>query len=190
MAATPTAYQSTLNTNEENALGKKFFVFVAGTTNGTHQFIVEKMISFGQTEVKFLEECDYILVFCPVVSRVGTDIADALSTMPRGKSAILVVMHHTFDSNCVVAESRRQVDDPHVRLTVDCLFHEGKLLNSNQNEIMWHEVKKFLRVPAIQMSPRWNLNRRWLIPLTVVISVGVVLGVILPVLMIEMHKGK
>lgn len=69
------------------------------------------------------------------------------------KPAILVVMHHTFDTDYVAGESRRQVDNPHVRLTVDCLFYEDKLLNSNQNEIMWHEVKKFVRVsPPTQVS--------------------------------------
>lgn len=69
------------------------------------------------------------------------------------KPAILVVMHHTFDTDYVAGESRRQVDNPHVRLTVDCLFYEDKLLNSNQNEIMWHEVKKFLWVsPPTQVS--------------------------------------
>lgn len=75
------------------------------------------------------------------------------------KPAILVVMHHTFDTDYVAGESRRQVDNPHVRLTVDCLFYEDKLLNSNQNEIMWHEVKKFLRVsPPTQVSD-WSNTR-------------------------------
>lgn len=189
MAETPTSYQSTPNTNEENALGKKFFVFEAGNTNGAHHFIVRKMISFGQREVNSLEECDYILVFCPAVTRVGTDINDALSNMPRGKPAILVVMHHTFNSGHVVTESRRQVDDPHVRLTVDCLFHEGKLLKSNQNEIMWHEVKKFLRVPPTQMSSCQNFMDPWMILLMVFISVCVVVVVVIfAVYMTKMHK--
>lgn len=75
-----------------------------------------------------------------------------------GKPAILVVMHHTFNKDYAVGESWRQVDNPHVRLTVDCLFHENKLLKSNQNEIMWHDVKKFLRVPPTQVSD-WSNTR-------------------------------
>ncbi|KAL3979428.1 thrombospondin 2/3/4/5 [Sarotherodon galilaeus] len=152
--------ETTLSANIK-FLWKKFHVWLAGRTNGAHSETVQKLKDIGHTEVDRPEDCDYLLVFCPVVSRVGTDITDALNSKPRGKPAILVVMHHTFDSNCVVAESRRQVDDPHVCLTVDCLFHEGKLLNSNLNEIMWHEVKKFLRVPAIQVIS-WETFHVWL----------------------------
>uniref|UniRef100_A0A3Q2W4M9 Uncharacterized protein n=1 Tax=Haplochromis burtoni TaxID=8153 RepID=A0A3Q2W4M9_HAPBU len=99
----------------------------------------EKMISFGQREVNSPEECDYLLVFCPAVSRVGTDITDALSNLPfdlvasvltGSKPMILVVMHHTINPHYVVSKSQRQVNNGNVHLTVDCLFYEDKLLNS------------------------------------------------------------
>ncbi|XP_030578093.1 uncharacterized protein LOC115774815 [Archocentrus centrarchus] len=151
MPETPRASQSFPYTNEENALGKKFFVFKAGNTSDAHRFFVKKLSRVGQIEVTSAEGCDYILVFCPVVSRVGTNIAEALDNMPSGKPAILVVMHHTFDCDRVPGESRRQVNNPNVRLTVDCLFYEGKFLDCNRNDIMWHDVQTFLRVPDKQM---------------------------------------
>lgn len=69
-------------------------------------------------------------------------------TFPGGKAAILVVMHHTFDKNLTITESRRQVTHPDVRLTVDCLFFEGKLLSCNTNRAARDQIQKWLRVPT------------------------------------------
>lgn len=53
-------------------------------------------------------------------------------------------MHHTFEQNHVVAESRRLVKNSNVYLTVDFLFYEGKLLKCNHNDLAWFDVKKYL----------------------------------------------
>lgn len=66
------------------------------------------------------------------------------------KPTILVVMHHTFNPSQIVADSRRQVEDPKVYLTVDCLFYEGKLLNCDRNDIAWFEICRCL---GISTSP-------------------------------------
>ncbi|CAI5684492.1 unnamed protein product [Oreochromis niloticus] len=126
---------------QEQVLWKKFYVWLAGRTNGAHSETVQKLKDIGHTEVDRPEDCDYLLGFCPVVSRVGTDITDALNIKPPGKPVILVVMHHTFDPRHVVAKSSRQVNDPDVCLTVDCLFYERKLLKCSLNEIMWADIK-------------------------------------------------
>uniref|UniRef100_W5LZ52 Uncharacterized protein n=1 Tax=Lepisosteus oculatus TaxID=7918 RepID=W5LZ52_LEPOC len=70
-------------------------------------------------------QCDAIMTFCPVSSRIGTDIDAALQMIPgkRDKPAALVVMHHTYNPEAVVAESSRLVTRRDT-LTVDCLFHE------------------------------------------------------------------
>uniref|UniRef100_A0AAX7V0R2 Uncharacterized protein n=1 Tax=Astatotilapia calliptera TaxID=8154 RepID=A0AAX7V0R2_ASTCA len=126
---------------------KKFFVWEAGKTNGAHFPVVQILKSIGQTDVTSATECDYLLVFCPVVSRVGTDIVNRKATFnmqaKSPNSLILVVMHHTFDPHHVVAESRRQVNNPNVHLTVDCLFFEGHLLSCNLNDTMSGDIKKF-----------------------------------------------
>ncbi|XP_051265645.1 uncharacterized protein LOC127368643 [Dicentrarchus labrax] len=125
---------------------KRFFVSLVGKTNGAHLELVTKLKGFGQIEVKSFGESDYLLVFCPIVSRVGTDISEALDKLPGGKPAILVVMHHTFNPDQVLPESRRLVDNPNVKLTVDCLFYEDKLLESNRNYTAWIDVQKYLGV--------------------------------------------
>ncbi len=56
-------------------------------------------------------------------------------------------MHHTFDPDHVVAESRRLVEKPNIRLTVDCLFYEDKLLNCERNDIAWFDILKCIGVP-------------------------------------------
>ncbi|XP_044024958.1 uncharacterized protein LOC122863019 isoform X2 [Siniperca chuatsi] len=135
---------------------KKFFVSLAGTTNGAHQSFVAKLKGAGQTEVSSPEVSDYVLVFCPIASRVGIDISEALDNFPVGKPAILVVMHHTFNSDHVVAESRRLVNNPNVHLTVDCLFYEGRLLECNRNDIALLDIKNFLGVSASQVMTRFT----------------------------------
>ncbi|XP_032398647.1 uncharacterized protein LOC116706112 [Etheostoma spectabile] len=130
--------------------GRNVYVHLAGETNGAHRAFVKKLKDGGHTEVQSPGESDYLLVFCPIASQVGTDICEALDHIPGGKPAILVVMHHTFDPDRVVAPSRRQVDNPSVLLTVDCLFYERKLLECNRNEIAWHDVQKCLGIPLSQ----------------------------------------
>lgn len=62
---------------------KVFRVILAGRTNGAHRSIVQKLKDIGQTEETSTQESDYCVIFCPVVSRVGTDIAEALNKIPR-----------------------------------------------------------------------------------------------------------
>ncbi|CAJ1077903.1 unknown protein%2C partial [Xyrichtys novacula] len=99
----------------------------------------------GQREVSIPEDSDYILLFCVISSRVGTDVGEALENAPRGKEVILVVMHHTYDPDYITAESRRLVENPNVLLVVDCYFHEGQLLQCDRNDNALSDIKKFLR---------------------------------------------
>ncbi len=62
------------------------------------------------------------------------------------KLTILVVMHHTFNPDLVVAESKRLVEHSNVRLVVDCLFYEDKFLRCNRNDIAWYEIQRFFGV--------------------------------------------
>lgn len=57
-------------------------MFLSGKTNEGHHDFVEKLKGVDHTEVDSPEQCDYLVVFCPVVSRVGTDIREALDKMP------------------------------------------------------------------------------------------------------------
>lgn len=68
-----------------------------------------------------------------------------------GKRAILVVMHHTYNPQHVVAKSRSQVNNSNVHLTVDCLFYEDQLLDCDLNNTMWNDIRRTLRSPNHQV---------------------------------------
>lgn len=72
------------------SLGSRRFYYVseAGNTGGAHQEWLDGIRRRGQIEVYSPEQSDYLLVFCPVVSRVGTDIQEALKNSP-GRSYCL-----------------------------------------------------------------------------------------------------
>ncbi|XP_053532880.1 uncharacterized protein LOC108261615 isoform X13 [Ictalurus punctatus] len=101
----------------------------------------------GLQKVQKVDESDFILVFCPIVSRAGTDIEAAvknLNTLAGNKPALLVVLHHTFDPECVVPDSSRAVkrDDT---ITVDCLFHEDQgLLQCRRNNEGFNSVSEWI----------------------------------------------
>uniref|UniRef100_A0A673FJ41 Uncharacterized protein n=1 Tax=Sinocyclocheilus rhinocerous TaxID=307959 RepID=A0A673FJ41_9TELE len=91
----------------------------------------------GSTEVHKVEDCDVILIFCPIVSRAGTDIVAALNelnTCSASKPAILMVFHHSFEPDKILPDSSRFINRRNT-LTVDCLFNEDAgLLTCNRNE--------------------------------------------------------
>lgn len=62
-------------------------------------------------------------------------------------------MHHTFNPNTIIIESRAQVTRPDVRLTTDSLFYEGKRVPCNYNRIAWNQIQTCLGVPAPQVNP-------------------------------------
>lgn len=71
----------------------KYYTLITGSMSG-HEASIERDLKKqipGLQKVQKLEECDFILVFCPVVSRAGTNLDAAvkrLSTQP-GKTSIM-----------------------------------------------------------------------------------------------------
>ncbi|XP_058238969.1 uncharacterized protein LOC131348230 [Hemibagrus wyckioides] len=127
----------------------KYFTLVTGKTLGHHVEIemkLQKVIPHLQ-KVMNLEETDFILVFCPVVSKAGTDIEAAvkmLITQAGNKPAVLVVLHHTFNPELIVPDSSRSVKRWNM-ITVDCLFHEDQgLLTCSKNHEALSKVTNWL----------------------------------------------
>lgn len=65
--------------------GRRFFVVEAGRPNEAHAEYISGLNRIGHIEVSSSAECDYIVVFCPIASRVGTDIGEALESLPGRK---------------------------------------------------------------------------------------------------------
>ncbi|XP_042564166.1 uncharacterized protein LOC122133019 isoform X2 [Clupea harengus] len=95
-------------------------------------------------DVSKVEDCDVILAFCPVISRVGTDIEAALQDIPEGKPLALVVLHQTFDSNYIVPDTRRFLKRADA-ISVDCLFTDDGLMGCSRNDDAVQAVAEFLR---------------------------------------------
>ncbi|KAJ8377776.1 hypothetical protein AAFF_G00253920 [Aldrovandia affinis] len=136
-------------TGKEPKLAKmvKVYSVLAGDTKDTHKAFIKRIAVTGTV---CIDECSAILVFCPVASRAGIDIDEALQKIPdgqAGKMIILVVMHHTIDPNHHVPkirELRTRNDQP--ALIVDCLFHEKRgLLRCNCNDNAITCVQKKLK---------------------------------------------
>lgn len=75
-----------------------------------------------------------------------------VSAFTADKSTIPVVMHHTFNPKNVIANSRDQVTEPNVLLTVDCFFFGRKLLTCNRNELACYEIQKFWGISPSQVK--------------------------------------
>ncbi|XP_053473848.1 uncharacterized protein LOC128603442 [Ictalurus furcatus] len=126
----------------------KHFTLITGKTLG-HDVSIERKLQEvipGLRKVQKVEESDFILVFCPIVSRAGTEAAvKKLNTLAGNKPAVLVVLHHTFDLECVVPDSSRAVKRENT-ITVDCLFHEDQgLLQCRKNNEGFNSVSEWIK---------------------------------------------
>uniref|UniRef100_A0A8C1ZC25 Uncharacterized protein n=1 Tax=Cyprinus carpio TaxID=7962 RepID=A0A8C1ZC25_CYPCA len=114
-----------------------------------------------------VDVCDVILVFCPIVSRAGTDIDAALNelnTCPASKSAIFVVFHLTFDPDKIVPDSSIYVIRRNT-LTVNCLFSEDKgLLTCDMNEKALAKIVQYdLEQGTEPPTAPWVPQHKWLL---------------------------
>ncbi|MEQ2307925.1 hypothetical protein AMECASPLE_023065 [Ameca splendens] len=125
----------------------KIFSYVAGNTLDSHEEILKKLKKRGATIEPNQENCDYTIIFCPIVSRFETDIQSALSTMPGSSSVILVAMHHTYDPNYPLP-GKRNLDNTAVRGLLEFLFFEKKgLLKCSCNSMAKKALYKKLGLP-------------------------------------------
>ncbi|KAK2819931.1 hypothetical protein Q7C36_021577 [Tachysurus vachellii] len=122
----------------------KFHILVTGNDLNCHKHILK---SLGiKDEGISMDQCDVIIAFVPIVSRAGTDIQAALQMIPESRPAVLVALHHTFDSDYIAPDSRRNIDRSNI-FSVDMLFYENVgLLNSFKNTKALEETTKHLQI--------------------------------------------
>ncbi|KAF4090894.1 hypothetical protein AMELA_G00030790 [Ameiurus melas] len=103
----------------------RFHKMVIGNDMNVHKAFLSGLGISRQDAECSVDQSDVIIAFIPIVSRAGTDIGAALEKIPENRPVVLVVLHHTFNLDCVVPESRRNISRSNV-LAVDCLFHEDQ----------------------------------------------------------------
>ncbi|XP_043095922.1 uncharacterized protein LOC122345658 isoform X2 [Puntigrus tetrazona] len=149
--------------NKPKTKGVKMFCISAGNVDNCYQKfigILENRFK-SLSKVHTVDESDVILVFCPIVSRAGTDIDSALNKLKchtdsektvQLKPTVLVVLHHTFDSEKVMPDSSQYVKRTDI-LTVDCLFNEDTgLLNCQKNLAVVQKVVNWLNLQVMKQE--------------------------------------
>ncbi|XP_047665373.1 interaptin-like [Tachysurus fulvidraco] len=126
----------------------KFKLILSGKTLNSHKHFIDRLNQLVHLkEVNTEDECDFILGFCTIVSRAGTDIEAAkkrLHNFSDTKPVVLVVLHHTFDTECVVPDSSKCVNRKNM-IAVDCLFYEDTgLLQCLKNNESLDKTSQYL----------------------------------------------
>ncbi|XP_040921158.1 uncharacterized protein si:ch211-245h14.1 [Toxotes jaculatrix] len=138
----------------------KYQMIVSGKTFDAHLQLMEQVKGQykGQDKVQFTEssqDCKIVIVFCPVVSRIGSDVEAAMTCVKDDKPVILVLMHHTRDPKCTTSR-RTWTDGTHVVSQVNVFYHETKngLLKCEQNDAAASEIRKeLLKHCGVSASP-------------------------------------
>ncbi|XP_050924850.1 uncharacterized protein LOC108874507 [Lates calcarifer] len=130
----------------------KVFCEVTGQTFGAHETILQQVKKKGltSTQVKIttdLQECDVIIVFCPIVSRAGSDVKAATRNMSGSKPIILVLMHHTRKPDHSTGGKMWSETFPGIVLEVNVLYHETEsgLLTCSENDKAIKKIRKELK---------------------------------------------
>ncbi|XP_062287837.1 uncharacterized protein LOC133993023 [Scomber scombrus] len=111
----------------------KVYSKVTGKTFGAHQVLLDKVKSMSRSvtveTTEDLQESHIVIAFCPITSRVGSDVEAAMTDITGScgqKPVILVLMHHTRDVEYSTAGRRWSDVYDNVVLDVHVLFHETK----------------------------------------------------------------
>ncbi|KAI2664534.1 Mannitol-specific phosphotransferase enzyme IIA component [Labeo rohita] len=95
----------------------------------------KKLKKSGLKEVSSPDGCHFILFFCPIISRAGTDIDNALKYLDQVKASrpvIMVVLHFTNDPEKTILDSNNVIKRENL-YAVDCLFNDLELLECEKN---------------------------------------------------------
>lgn len=112
----------------------------------------------GWVQHRFIENNeDYqiTIVFCPISSRIGTDVEAAMTKVKGGKPVILVLMHHAHEPKYTTSmRTWHDNPEPEVVLHVNVFFHETipGLLTCQQNNDAVSKIQKKLLEYSILRS--------------------------------------
>ncbi|XP_034622705.1 uncharacterized protein LOC117875448 [Trachemys scripta elegans] len=110
-------------------------VRVSGKTAGCESQFLDQVAQLLAAQGISLQAGEYaphsscpLLLFCPISSRSGTDISNALEGIPAARKTILVVLHHQPNERAeLYASSKREAQHSGLLSTVDGCFstHSG-----------------------------------------------------------------
>ncbi|XP_049913900.1 uncharacterized protein LOC126398525 isoform X6 [Epinephelus moara] len=121
---------------------------VAGKTFDAHLQLMDKVKEQVQIPIqpaRSVEDYQVTFVFCPISSRVASDVEAAMADVKGDKPVILVLMHHTREVR-YTTPMRTWNDDSRVLLHVNVFYHETQrgLLKCEQNNTAASEIRNKL----------------------------------------------
>ncbi|XP_061563224.1 uncharacterized protein LOC133418514 isoform X2 [Cololabis saira] len=131
----------------------KYKMLVTAQTFGAHVQLLNDIMGSDQElnlveveERQSSEDFKVIIVFCPIVSRPGTDIEAAMKTVRDDKPVILVLMHHSREAK-PCPSARSYGDFPNVVVHVNVFYHEmvKGLIPCPQNQDAVSKMRQELR---------------------------------------------
>ncbi|XP_060946952.1 uncharacterized protein LOC133024025 isoform X2 [Limanda limanda] len=124
---------------------------VGGQTFGAHKQLMDQVNQATKCDVRLLEnsqDSQIIIVFCPITSRVESDVKAVMSGVPGDNPVILVKMHHVCEPKSSLCLNT-SIDDRNNVLQVNVFYHEtfpGLLkceLNDTAVSQIQHELLKY-----------------------------------------------
>lgn len=119
----------------------RVFCLFTAKTYGAHLQILEQLNSQGSkvTATENLQQSDVVFLFCPVQSRISSDVETAVRKITGGaeaKPVVLILMSHTRDPDSVPNQTLWREKFPQVAYEVRVLYHQTKkgLLQCDLNE--------------------------------------------------------
>lgn len=148
----------------------KIHVVTSGETFGAHNDLLNQL---GKKLVLLptdRQRKSITMLFCPITSRVGSDVEAAMSSVLGDQNVILVLMHHSRDETYSTAGTDWSEMYPNITLSVHVLFHETVpgLLPCSKNK---KAVDKMQEVLTKHSSICWARTRRKILVGIAVISV-------------------
>ncbi|XP_061580329.1 uncharacterized protein LOC133446333 [Cololabis saira] len=121
----------------------KVYKVTTGETFGAAEDLQRQLKSELHVTYTNQQDSDVIIVFCPISSRVGSDVDAAMRDVSDDKKIILVLMHHTRDVDYSTAGKKWSEAFLNVVLEVHVLFHESVpgLLMCDKNREAVHQIE-------------------------------------------------
>ncbi|XP_055082517.1 uncharacterized protein LOC117381165 isoform X5 [Periophthalmus magnuspinnatus] len=144
----------------------KVFLLITGQTYQAHQQILDKLNAQGsKVMITDAQQCDLILLFCPILSRVRSDVEAAFRKIPedaQGKQVVLVQMHHTRKPEQVLNQIQWKEQFPIIIQDVQVLYHETQngLLQCPRNERALHALQSMFAEFENKMATQRFFGKR------------------------------
>ncbi|XP_072303038.1 uncharacterized protein [Eucyclogobius newberryi] len=127
----PTSKKKDDGSRDRELMPLKVFLLITGQTYQAHQQILNQLNAQGSRVMPTadLQHCDVILLFCPILSRVRSDVEAAFRKIPdgaQGKPVVLILMHHTRKPDKVLNQIQWKEEFPFISHEVQLLYHESQ----------------------------------------------------------------